>query len=39
MWLGTFGFSYIGLLWLLVAVLLLGGGHIGVHLQHKRTLQ
>ena len=39
---GHFGFSYVGLIFLLmlmIASVILGRGHIGIHLQHRREVK
>jgi len=39
---GHFGFSYVGLIFLLmlmIASVILGIGHIGIHLQHRREVK
>lgn len=36
---GNWGFSYIGLLsYMLIAAFILGIGHIGIHIQHKKSI-
>lgn len=39
---GHFGFSFVGLIFLLmlmIASVILGIGHIGIHLQHRREVK